>query len=97
MKHQALFSSKDKSKKHESVTCLNFAWLYYYMGHSGSSDNDLITLFDSMLGTNTMHVLKAQHFVSTMIQNTIKTLFLDELHQTLLCPKLYYAPVIPLG
>ena len=26
MKHQALFSSKDKSKKYKSVVCCNFAW-----------------------------------------------------------------------
>ena len=27
-KHQALFSSKDKSKKNKSVVCCNFAWLF---------------------------------------------------------------------
>ena len=26
MKHQALFSSRDKSKKIKSVVCCNFAW-----------------------------------------------------------------------
>ena len=26
MKHQALFSSKDKSKNNKSVVCCNFAW-----------------------------------------------------------------------
>ena len=28
MKHQALFSSKDKSKNNESVDCCNFAWRF---------------------------------------------------------------------
>ena len=28
MKHQALFSSKDKSKNNKSVVCCNFAWCF---------------------------------------------------------------------
>ena len=28
MKHQALFTSKDKSKKYKSVVCCNFSWRF---------------------------------------------------------------------
>ena len=37
MKHQALFSSKDRSKRNKSVVCCNFAGLF-----AGSDESDTL-------------------------------------------------------
>ena len=46
MKHQALFSSKDKSKKNKSVVCCNFAWRFKELSkeatHSQHKSNALL-------------------------------------------------------
>ena len=71
MKHQALFSSKDKSKKNKSVICCNFAWpfkgLILTLLHSERPKLYAILALPSTIGLSNKVVLPIRYCLTCTI------------------------------